>query len=1004
MGGLFGGGGSAATPQAAQTPAVGALNVSTSAYGAVLPIVYGTTRISGNMLWYGGFTAIAHQSSDNSGRGGGSGGKGGGSSGGSSGGVTTSYTYTASFIEAVCEGPIVTIGTVWSNKTLTSVAALGGTVMTGSTGQAAWPYLSSTAPTVALPYSDIAYVGLPNFDLGGSPNTPNLSFQVVGTLAGTSLNGGAAAGLVVADFLNRCAFPAAKIGDLTAYNTYCQAMSFSVSPQLTEQQAANTTLADWATSTNSEFVWSSGALTLVPYGDATVSANGYTYTPNLTPQYDLTDDDFLHDDGADPVICTRADLADANNQYPLEFLDAGNAYNTAIVTVSDQAHIDSYGPRPAGVVQAHQFTDATTAMAAAHLIMKRSLWVRATYEFKLSSWRYCLLDAMDYVSITDTALGLSRELVRVTAIEEDDTGLLTVTAEEVPGILASPAVYAFQRSTGFAHNFNASPGEANIPVIFEAPDILATTGLEVWIAASGSEYWGGCEVWTSRDGQTYSRAGIVTAPSRQGRLTTRLPAGEAFDTVNAVGIDLGMSRGSLTSASAVDAAALASLCYCDGELLAYQTAALTGPNTYYLTGFVRGAYGTSIADHSAGTQFVPLDNTILKIPFLPTDIGTTLTIKLLSFNIWGAGAQYLADVDAYTYTIRGVALASPLPNVTGLSTAYVAGTTNLTWAAISDFRSPIDYEIRQGPSWGSGQVIGRTPLTQCPTYGDGEYWVAAHYKIANGGDVYSATPQSVIITGSQLVSNVIAVHDEAATGWAGTPSNLSVVDGALEMAAVGDLLQVYDILGVGDVISYGGMIGSGSYQVPPAHRVNIGRVAPCQVLMSGAIRGQNAYDNVIPVADMLAVVDVNGTANGASVSATLQLRLSQDGASWGGWQTWIPGQYAAMAYDFRVVVASSDAAVIPILTGFAFSVDVPDRIDSYAGLALSAAGTAIAYTSPFNGGPNGSAVPYIQATILGASPGDDLILTGITNAGVTARVVNGGAGVARSINLTIQGF
>ena len=37
-----------------------ALKFQSSAYGVVLPVVYGMTRIPGNLMWYGGFQAIPH--------------------------------------------------------------------------------------------------------------------------------------------------------------------------------------------------------------------------------------------------------------------------------------------------------------------------------------------------------------------------------------------------------------------------------------------------------------------------------------------------------------------------------------------------------------------------------------------------------------------------------------------------------------------------------------------------------------------------------------------------------------------------------------------------------------------------------------------------------------------------------------------------------------------------------------------------------------------------------
>ena len=92
-----------------------------------------------------------------------------------------------------------------------------------------------------------------------------------------------------------------------------------------------------------------------------------------------------------------------------------------------------------------------------------------------------------------------------------------------------------------------------------------------------------------------------------------------------------------------------------------------------------------------------------------------------------------------------------------------------------------------------------------------------------------------------------------------------------------------------------------------------------------------------------------------------------------------------------------------MLTGFTVAVDAPDRIDSFPAQAVAATGSTIPFAAPFNGGPGGSAAPNVQATILGAAPGDDLILT-VTAAAITAQVMNGGAGVARTVSFIAQGY
>jgi Putative phage tail protein len=74
---------------------------------------------------------------------------------------------------------------------------------------------------------------------------------------------------------------------------------------------------------------------------------------------------------------------------------------------------------------------ATSAAIAAQLLLQRRAYIRNSYKFKLG-WRYALLEPMDIVLLTDAALGLVNRAVRITAIEEDDNGELTITADEIP--------------------------------------------------------------------------------------------------------------------------------------------------------------------------------------------------------------------------------------------------------------------------------------------------------------------------------------------------------------------------------------------------------------------------------------------------------------------------------------------------------------------------------------------------------------------------------------------
>lgn len=95
-----------------------ALKLQSSAYGVVIPFVYGVTRISGNLVWYGGFKAIPHTTSQ-----------------GGKGGVkvqNTSYSYSASVAMGLCHGTISGLPRIWRGKKLHSGDVTPGQVTTAS--------------------------------------------------------------------------------------------------------------------------------------------------------------------------------------------------------------------------------------------------------------------------------------------------------------------------------------------------------------------------------------------------------------------------------------------------------------------------------------------------------------------------------------------------------------------------------------------------------------------------------------------------------------------------------------------------------------------------------------------------------------------------------------------------------------------------------------------------------------------------------------------------------
>lgn len=675
------------------------IQVQTSVSTVGIPIVYGLARVSPNLIWYGDFTSSG---------GGGKGGKGGG--GGKGAGAQTNYA--ASIIMGICEGPITSLVSVWINKKNETAAAAGFTVFTGTSSQAPWGYMTTNHPTQARTYPNTAYVAASKYTLDSGAQLPNHTFEICGGLpftpaAGTILSASPAAlwlsttayvtganvygptggtftcisantnqqppnntywtqitpdsnpGAFIPDLLENVSygpsFPSAYMGDMTQFSSYCVANGLFLSPKIDGQEAASSIMQHLMEITNSEMFWSDGLLKIVPRGDTVVTGNGVTFTPNLTPIFNLTDDNFIS--SATPVSLAIADVVDAFNIVTVNFSNRANAYNQQPIQVKDQVSIDLYGMRPEGAQSHTEICDPAIAQTSAQLRLQRIQSTRNVYTFELPI-TFCMLEPMDLVTLTDVNLGLNLTTVRITSIDEDEYGNLKFTAEEMFIGAAHPALFNNASVLGYAANYNAPPPNTNAPVFYTPSSEVAGNKLVGYLMASGGADWGGCDVWVSSDNTTYALAGRITGGSRMGVLTAALGANPDPDLTDTLSVDLTESLGTMESVTQNDADQNHTLCYVDGELISYETATLTSSNHYSLTYLRRGRYGSPITSHAIGSQFVRMDGSQFDIDFTAVQIGKPFYVKLPAFNLWEAGLQDLSTVSSYSFT----AIAPPLPS------------------------------------------------------------------------------------------------------------------------------------------------------------------------------------------------------------------------------------------------------------------------------------------------------------------------------------------------------
>lgn len=704
MGFLFGGG-------AKVKPQFTGLATQTSTSALPITIAYGRNRVGPNILDQDDFKAHKqHQ-----------GGKGGGGKGASG------YTYSGSYILGLCWGPITGVGTVYKDQSTTTLAKLGMSLFTGTSPQTPWSYWTTKHASKALGYNKIAYVAVANYDLQQSNSLSQHNFEVYAQLYNTQAggNGDADPAQVVADYLDNDAYgvgidlsylanlystgAATTTGD-NAFQTYCQAMGFGMSPVLSSLETASTTLKRWMDLTNTAPVWTGYVLKLIPYGSETVAGNGVTYLPDFPVRYTLTDDDFITQTDSDPVTFARANMKNADNMISLTIANRSNQYNDLPVPWTDSPLMDQFGPRSNNNITAKEICEPAMAAQMVALYGQRVTYQRNEFKFTLGP-AYSLLEPMDVVTIADARLG--KHNVQITEIEEDDQGDFAITALEYNGSVTTLGTTNTQDSGGTNVNTDVAASPVNAPVLFEPPSSLSGTA-QVWAAVSGGDgtaadpLWGGCFVWISTDGSSYAQIGKITEPARQGLLTASLATygGSNPDTAHTLSVDLGMSGGDMSSASSpADAAAGSTLCYVDGELIGPQTAALTGTNAYNLTNLYRGLYGSTIGAHSSGTQFSRLDDAIFKYDLPAAYIGVTLYLKFQSFNVYGGGVEDLSTCTPYTVTPAGTGYGTGSGGVPAAPTGFVAAggiqSASMIWNANAPNDNATQYSIWRAPGLGS---------------------------------------------------------------------------------------------------------------------------------------------------------------------------------------------------------------------------------------------------------------------------------------------------------------
>ena len=669
--------------------------VNTAEYGACVPEVLGTTRLSGNVIYYDDFTAHEHREVTESGKGGGS------------TQTNITYTYTVAVIFGLCEGEIAGIGKVWRGKEVYVYpnSNIQLTAFLGTQDQQPWAYVVGKHPEKAMSYAGLAYMAGVVY-MGNGASLPQFNFEVHGKLLNTGRGGDVNPADFIRYVLDKGGMSSVPIEGLDNYRTFCDEADLLISsPPDGNPKQTQAIINDICKLTNAYFFWSNDKFKIVPVETRPFG----TWTPDTTIRYNLTADDFLPQSNGAMVTYSRKDSSEIYNSFPVEFINRANAYEKETVNYQLSEDILNYGLRQASTISAHYIYTKERAVKVAEMLARKAKLERNTYTFKLD-WAFCRLEPADIVTITDENIGVDHLPVRITSITEDAKGAIVCTAVEVDNVSGEVQYDVHDVDRPYV-NFNIPAPDIDTPLIIQPPADLTSNGLEIWLGAKSSgEGWGGCTVYVSDDDLNYRTVGQINNSARIGELEQAMTDSDTSCVVSCNDV--------LLSGTEQDAERANTLIWIGGECLSYTTATLLQNGNYRLDGLVRGQYNTTASAHVVGEQFARLDSALLRQAFNKEDIGKTIYFKFASFNIFGAMEQDLSDVEAYTYVIQPY---------------YVPPVVNLS--ARNRYRQLKDGVNRY-------DIVVEWDIPNLQSYLEGRVW----YKNNNGQSKYITMTQGVKIS------------------------------------------------------------------------------------------------------------------------------------------------------------------------------------------------------------------------------------------------------------------
>lgn len=633
---LFGSGG-----QRIEGPRLADLTVTTSTYGAAIPLAFGQRiRMGGNIIW--AMPLIETRTTKRS-----------GGKGGRRRQTATSYSYSANFAVAFCEGPVSGVRRIWADGKLLydttasppQTLAADIRAYTGTESQAADALIAADVGAADCPaYRGVCYVAFEGLQLADFANRiPQITAEIEA--------GGA-------DLSRTLHALASRVGVVTtdAASAARPLAGFAVARAVSARAAIEELMLAYSlvgcavpggVSVKPRGAAALGGMDTEAFGarmegdaDADRWSMGRAEENGLPRELTLTHMDPARDYQPGTVRSTRQDGSGlAKAAYDIAVvLDAAEAKARA-----EQAHRDLWAAR-------NTVEGLTLPPAFATLQPGESLEV-------------VLAGRLRRLNITRATVAPSG-LVEIAAAVEQGVTWLPRAATADPGSLPVQDIPRVMPST--LHLLD-------LPMLRAEDDDAG-----FYVAAGGAAGWRAAAILRAADGVSYEEIAYLDAPAVLGTCQTVLPTGPWAHVDEASTLDVLLLNPEDELEAVSEAAMLAgdNAALVGDEIIGFRDAVLIAPGTYRLSGFLRGRLGSDdrIAMHGPGERFVLLSGA-LGIERIRDGLGLRgMSRSYKAASLWQEESAVAAT--SFANTARSLAPLSPVHLAGSRDTA---GNLTLTW-------------------------------------------------------------------------------------------------------------------------------------------------------------------------------------------------------------------------------------------------------------------------------------------------------------------------------------